>query len=166
MGYRPWGRIDVFMQTVNIPANQPFNPFGFDLIGFDPVNPANVNYDSILRRPTEAGPSASLTRTWTPGTLSGGFEGDFEVGSRTMYWDVTGIRSENNAKQTKFNQFNARYINLALGDPAVCQATPGCVPLDIFGDGDMTPAMLDYITYTGIDTSSQRLVERHGEPVG
>ena len=91
--------------------------------------------------------------------LSGGFEGDFEVAGRTMYWDVTGIRSENNASQTKYNQFNARYINLALGDPAVCAATPGCVPLDIFGDGNMTPEMLDYITYTGVDTSSQRLVD-------
>ena len=78
-----------------------------------------------------------------------------------MYWDVTGIRSENNATQTKHNQFNARYINVALGDPAVCAATPGCVPLDIFGDGSMTPEMLDFVTYTGVDTSSQTAGRRH-----
>jgi iron complex outermembrane receptor protein len=158
LGIGPGGQSTPFMLQVNIPANQPYNPFGIDLIGFDPIDPTNVNYDSILRRPTEAGPRIfdQDVDTWY---LSGGFEGDFEVGSRTMYWDVTGIRSENNAKQTKYNQFNARYINVALGDPAVCANTPGCVPLDIFGDGNMTPAMLDYITYTGVDTSSQRLVD-------
>jgi iron complex outermembrane receptor protein len=147
-----------FMQRVNIPANHPHNPFGIDLIGFDPANPANVNYNEILRRPTEAGPRIfnQDVDTWY---IAGGFDGDFEVGGRTMYWDVTGIKSENNATQTKFNQFNARYINVALGDPAVCAATPDCVPLDIFGEGSITPAMLDYITYTGVDTSSQELMD-------
>ena len=147
-----------YMRTVNIPANHPYNPFGIDLIGFDPVDPTNVNYNEILRRPTEAGPRIfdQDVDTWY---LSGGFEGDFELGGRTMYWDITGIKSENNATQTKFNQFNARYINLALGDPAVCAASPDCVPLDIFGDENMTREMLDYITYTGVDTSSQTLVD-------
>jgi iron complex outermembrane receptor protein len=91
--------------------------------------------------------------------LSGGFDGDFSFGDRTYFWDVTAIRSENNAKQTKLNQFNARLINIALGDPAVCAATPGCVPLNIVGEGSMTPAMLDFITYTGVDTSSQELTD-------
>ena len=49
-----------------------------------------------------------------------------------MYWDVTGIRSENDAKQTKLNQFNARMLNIGLGDPAVCAVTPGCVPRQYF----------------------------------
>jgi len=91
--------------------------------------------------------------------VSGGFDGEFELGDRRMYWDVTGIRSENNATQTKLNQFNARYINVALGDPAVCAATPGCVPLNIVGEGSMTPEMLDFITYTGLDQSTQELTD-------
>ena len=62
-------------------------------------------------------------------------------------------------RQTKLNQFNARMLNVALGDPAVCAATPGCVPLNIFGEGSMTPEMLDFVTYTGVDTSSQKLVD-------
>jgi iron complex outermembrane receptor protein len=155
LGIGPGSGSTPYMLTIDIPANQPYNPFGFDLIGSDPDN---ANYDSILRRPTEAGPRIfdQDVDTWY---LSGGFDGHFELGGRTMYWDVTGIKSENNAKQTKHNQFNARYINVALGDPAVCAATPGCVPLDIFGDGGMTREMLNYITYTGVDTSSQVLAD-------
>jgi iron complex outermembrane receptor protein len=91
--------------------------------------------------------------------LSGGFDGDFSFSDRTYFWDVTAIRSENNAKQTKLNQFNARLINVALGDPAVCAATPGCVPLNIVGEGSMTREMLDFITYTGVDTSTQELTD-------
>lgn len=150
-----------YMANFLWPANHPHNPFGIDLFGStDPnVDPATPGYvDTIGRRPIEAGPRIfnQDVDTWY---LSGGFEGDFEVGSRTMYWDVTGVRAENNARQTKLNQFNARLINIALGDPAVCAATTGCVPLNIVGEGSMTPAMLDFVTYTGVDTSSQKLVD-------
>jgi iron complex outermembrane recepter protein len=151
-----------YMANFLWPANHPYNPFGIDLYGTstptdaDLVTPGYV--DTIGRRPIEAGPRIfnQDVDTWY---LSGGFEGDFEVGSRTMYWDVTGVRAENNARQTKLNQFNARLINIALGDPAVCAATAGCVPLNIVGEGSMTPEMLDYVTYTGVDTSSQKLVD-------
>ncbi len=46
-----------------------------------------------------------------------------------------------------------------MGDPAVCALTPGCVPIDIFGEGSLTREMLDFVTYTGVDTSSQKLVD-------
>jgi iron complex outermembrane receptor protein len=150
-----------YMANFVWPANHPYNPFGIDLFGstdptVDPTTPGYV--DTIGRRPTEAGPRIfnQDVDTWY---LSGGFEGEFEAGSRTMYWDVTGVRAENNARQTKLNQFNARLINIALGDPAVCAATAGCVPLNIVGEGSMTQEMLDYVTYTGVDTSSQKLVD-------
>lgn len=42
-----------------------------------------------------------------------------------MYWDVTVVWAENKATQTKLNQFNARHLNVALGDPDVCAVTPG-----------------------------------------
>ena len=133
------------------PANHPFNPFGIDLDG-------TTNATFVTKRPTEAGPRIfdQDVDTWY---LSGGFEGDFDVGSRTYYWDVTGIKSENNARQTKHNQFNARYLNLGLGDPAVCAATPNCVPINIVGEGSLTREMLDFVTYTGVDTSSQVLAD-------
>jgi iron complex outermembrane receptor protein len=151
----PGGGSTFYMTNFVWPANHPYNPFGVDLIG---NTDGTGNVDFIARRPTEAGPRIfnQDVDTWY---LSGGFDGDFSFGDRTYFWDVTAIRSENNAKQTKLNQFNARLINIALGDPAVCAATPGCVPLNIVGEGSMTPAMLDFITYTGVDTSSQELTD-------
>jgi iron complex outermembrane receptor protein len=140
-----------YMVNFFIPANHPFNPIGIDLDG-------TTNAPFFTHRPIEAGPRIfnQDVDTWY---LSGGFEGEFSLGEREMYWDITGIRSENNAKQTKLNQFNARMLNVGLGDPAVCAATPGCVPVNIFGEGSLTPEMLDFVTYTGVDTSSQRLVD-------
>ncbi len=140
-----------YMVNFTMPANHPFNPFGIDLDG-------TTNAPFFTKRPTEAGPRIfnQDVDTWY---LSGGFEGEFSLGEREMYWDITGIRSENNATQTKLNQFNARMLNVGLGDPAVCATTPGCVPINIIGEGSLTQEMLDFVTYTGVDTSSQRLVD-------
>jgi iron complex outermembrane receptor protein len=138
-----------YMVNFTMPANHPYNPFGIDLDG-------TTNAPFLARRPTEAGPRIFNQDVDTI-YVSGGFEGEFQLGGRDMYWDVGGVWSENSATQTKLNQFNARSINIALGDPAVCAATLGCTPLDIFGEGSMTPAMLDYVTYKGVDTSKQEL---------
>jgi iron complex outermembrane receptor protein len=146
-----------YMVNFFMPANHPFNPFGVDLRGNDP-DPALITAPFVTKRPIEAGPRIfnQDVDTWY---LSGGFEGEFSLGERQMYWDVFGTRSENNARQTKLNQFNARMLNVGLGDPAVCDATPGCVPVNIVGEGSLTQEMLDFVTYTGVDTSSQRLVD-------
>jgi len=140
-----------YMVNFFMPANHPYNPFDVDLDGL-------TNATFLTKRPTEAGPRIfdQDVDTWY---LSGGFSGDFAVGNRTYYWDVTGIKSENNARQTKHNQFNARMLNVGLGDPAVCAATPRCVPINIFGEGSLTREMLDFVTYTGVDTSSQKLAD-------
>ena len=153
--FGPDGGGTPYMVNVFWPANHPFNPFGIDLIGNDPEN---NNLSIISRRPIEAGPRIfdQDVDTWY---VSAGFDGEFELADRRMFWDVTGIWSENNATQTKHNQFNARALNVALGDPDVCAATPGCVPLDLVGEGSMTPEMLEFVTYTGVDTSSQELAD-------
>jgi iron complex outermembrane receptor protein len=146
-----------YMVNFFMPANHPFNPFDIDLDGSGATT-GTANAPFFTKRPVEAGPRLfdQDVDTWY---LSGGFQGDFELGGRTMYWDVTGIRSENDAKQTKLNQFNARMLSVGLGDPAVCAATPGCVPVNLFGEGSLTQEMLDFVTYTGIDSSSQKLVD-------
>lgn len=148
--FGPGGGSTPYMVNVVWPANHPFNPFGIDL------DSSNISF--FGRRPIEAGPRIfnQDVDTWY---ISGGFEGEFTLGGREMYWDITGVRSENDATQVKLNQFNARAINVALGDPAVCAATPGCVPLNIVGEGSMTREMLDYVTYTGVDRSNQKLVD-------
>ena len=102
--------------------DHPFNPFGIDLIG---NHPASNNLLIISRRPIEAGPLSS-TRTSTPGTCqrastanSSSPAGACSGTSRDLV--------ENNATQTKHNQFNARALNVAMGEPDVCAATPGGV---------------------------------------
>jgi len=148
--FGPGGGSTPYMVNVVWPANHPFNPFGIDL------NPSNITF--LTKRPIEAGPRIfnQDVDTWY---LSGGFDGEFSIGERDMFWDVTAIRAENNAKQTKLNQFNARMLNVGMGDPALCAATPGCVPVNIVGEGSLTQEMLDFVTYTGIDTSSQKLAD-------
>ena len=102
-----------YMVNFFMPANHPFNPFGIDLDGSGATT-GTANAPFFTKRPLEAGPRIfdQDVDTWY---LSGGFDGDFEVGGRTMYWDVTGIMSENNATQTKHNQFNARLHQRRLG---------------------------------------------------
>ncbi len=148
--FGPDGGSTFWMTNVTWPANHPHNPFGFDM------DSSNISF--FGRRPIEAGPRI-FNQDVDTFYLSGGFDGEFEVGNRTMYWDVTGIWAENNASQVKLNQFNARMINIALGDPAVCASVPGCVPLNIVGEGSMTPDMLAFVTYTGVDRSEQELTD-------
>jgi len=146
----PDGQSTTYMVSVSWPADHPYNPFGVDL------EPSGEPF--MARRPIEAGPRIfnQDVDTWY---VSGGFDGEFELGGRAMYWDISGIRAENDATQIKLNQFNARNINIAMGDPDVCAVTPNCVPLNIVGAGSMTQEMLDYVTYTGVDRSNQKLTD-------
>jgi len=137
--------------NVRIPANHPFNPFGFDLIGG-----ANGNFLLGGRRPLEGGPRRFFQDVDTF-YVSTGLEGTFDAGERTYYWDINAVSSESKAEQTNFGSYNARRVSIALGDPAVCRANPGCTPLNIFGAGSITPAMLAYIQPVLTDSSSNKL---------
>ncbi|KRA53943.1 TonB-dependent receptor [Pseudoxanthomonas sp. Root65] len=136
-----------------IPANHPFNPFGFDLIGSGP----NANIGTIRRRPLEGGPRIFEQEVDTQ-YIAAGLEGSFG-GERTFFWDVNAAFSKNEAEQTNRGSYNARNIAIALGDPAVCAATSGCTPLDIFGFDTITPAMLAYISPLFRDRSEQKLTQ-------
>jgi iron complex outermembrane receptor protein len=146
----PDGGSTEYMVNTVWPADHPYNPFGIDL------RPEDGPF--MARRPIEAGPRIfnQDVDTWY---VSAGVDGRFTAGNRDMFWDVTAIFSENNATQTKLNQFNARSINIALGPNDLCAATPGCVPLNIVGAGSITQEMLDFVTYTGLDNSSQELFD-------
>lgn len=137
--------------TISIPANHPFNPFGFAL-------DANSNFVFIGRRPLEVGPRLfeQDVDTWY---LNFGLDGSLDIGDRSFGWDINYVRAENEAQQTFYNGYNIAKIKLALGDPAVCAAVPGCVPLDLFGGQarPFTQAMIDYIRTTQHDASTQIL---------
>jgi iron complex outermembrane recepter protein len=137
--------------NVRIPANHPFNPFGFDL----QAGPGG-NFLLGGRRPLEGGPRRFFqdVDTFYFGT---GLEGRFDVGQRGLFWDLNAARSDSKAEQTNFGSYNARRFSIALGDPAICAANPGCTPLNIFGAGSITPAMLSYIQPVLTDRSNNKL---------
>ena len=136
----------------------PFNPFGVDL------SVANGNLEFFGRRPIESGPRLFSQEAETL-FLSTGLEGEFDSGERTFFWDATIGYGDNQGDQQKKNSHNAAKLQIALGDPAVCAATPGCVPFNFFGgqgpdgQGSFTREMLDFVTYTQRDSSEQTLVD-------
>lgn len=142
--------------TFFISALNPYNPFGVDL------SVENGNLEFFARRPLESGPRLYFqdVDTWF---LSATLEGEFELAGRSMFWDLTGSYGDNQGVQEKFNSHNAAKLQVAMGDPAVCAATPNCVPFNFFGGmgpdgtGSITQEMLDFVTYTQRDLSEQTL---------
>ena len=139
-----------------ISADNPYNPFGVDL------SPAAGTLAFFGRRPLESGPRLFYQDVDTYfGTL--GIEGMWSLGGRDLFWEAYGSYGENQGFQEKYNSHNAAKLQVALGDPAVCEATPGCVPFNFFGGqgpdgtGSFTREMLDFVTYTQRDFSDQTL---------
>lgn len=135
----------------------PYNPFGVDL------SVANGNLEFFGRRPLESGGRLFFQDVDTY-FIQVGLEGEFESsGGRNFYWDVTGSYGDNQGFQEKYNSHNAAKLQIAMGDPAVCAATPNCVPFNFFGgqgpdgNGSITQDMLDFVTYTQRDYSEQTL---------
>jgi iron complex outermembrane receptor protein len=139
--------------TVSIPANHPFNPFGIALN----AGPGG-NFLFIGRRPVEVGPRLfeQNVDTWY---FNIGLDGLLDIGDRSFGWDANYVHTRNSASQRFTNGYNIANIRTALGDPAVCAATPGCTPLDLFGGQGrpFTRAMIDYIVTDQRDASTQVL---------
>ena len=143
------------LDTITISGENPFNPFGVDLIPND--GRPGGNYSRIQRRVIEAGTrhfEQTVKSYYGSATVDGRLGGEW-------YWDVNGIWGRNKAKQTMTGNIRADNVAKALGPlsgPTGCNATPGCVPLDLFGTpGSITQAMLDYIGFTQHDKSQQKI---------
>jgi iron complex outermembrane recepter protein len=139
-----------------ISAANPYNPFGVDL------SVENGNLEFFGRRPLESGPRLFFQDVNTY-FISATVDGRFELAGRSMFWDVSGSYGDNRGFQEKFNSHNAARLQVAMGDPAVCAATPNCVPFNFFGGqgpdgtGSITQEMLDFVTFTQRDFSEQTL---------
>jgi len=137
-----------------ISAANPYNPFGVDL------SVADGTGVFFGRRPLETGPRLFFQDVNTY-MLQAGLEGEFSDGR--YYWDLTAGYGDNRGFQEKQNSHNQARLAVALGDPAVCAATPRCVPFNYFGGqgpdgtGSFTQEMLDFVTYTQRDFSEQTL---------
>ncbi len=139
-----------FADNVVVSRNNPFNPFGIDLISSGP----GANLITLRYRPLEGGPRQFYqdVDTWYFGT---GLEGSFNWGERYFFWDLNYARSSNEASQTNLGSYNIRRISDALGPN--CANIPGCVPLDLFGFNSITPQMLGYISPIVRDNSENNL---------
>ncbi|MFQ6005230.1 MAG: TonB-dependent receptor plug domain-containing protein [Woeseia sp.] len=139
-----------------ISALNPFNPFGVDL------SVANGNLEFFGRRPLESGRRLFFQDVDTY-FIGASLEGQFDAGGRAMYWDLNASYGDNQGFQEKFNSHNAAKLQIAMGDPAICAATPNCVPFNFFGGqgpggtGSITEEMLDFVRYTQRDFSEQTL---------
>lgn len=141
--------------TIGVSPLNPYNPFGIPLV-------PGANMFAIARRPLEGGPR--IFRQVVDTTyFSAGLEGSFGGDERSYFWDVNYIDSRSEAEQRFSNAYNLGRIALALGDPAVCAQTAGCVPLNLFGgmgpdgQGTITPEMLNWIRTEVNDQSTQDL---------
>lgn len=154
-----------FLNEVVIDADQPYNPFGADL------SVANGNLVFMGRRPLESGPRLfrQNVETWFFSTR---LEGQFGLGSRTFLWDLNASHGRNKGAQRKDGAHNAAKLVIALGDPAVCAATPGCTPFNFFGgqgpdgSGSITEEMLDFVGFVQRDYSRQKLSDYAGNLTG
>jgi len=136
--------------NITISALNPYNPFGFDLV-------SSENMQFIGRRPIEGGARVFEQEVNTT-YFATGLVGDFQAADRSWFWDINGMYSKNKAEQTNHGSYNIYNVNMALGDPAICAATPGCVPLNLFGGaGSITPEMLQWIQPLVRDRSQNEL---------
>ncbi len=153
------GSAGILPLNVGVSAENPFNPFDFDL---DP----NTNLVLIGRRFVEAGTRnfSSDVDTWR---WTGGVEGEFEVADRRFDWDVSYTFSESKRTATIENLVNHDRLALALGPLSQC--TGECVPFNIFGGqqgtgnapgsgGSITQEMIDFVTFTAVENNEQRMV--------
>jgi iron complex outermembrane receptor protein len=145
--------------TIVVAANNPYNPFGITL---DPA----TNFGFITKRPVEVGPRI-FNQDVNTYYLNVGMDGDLHFWNG-LKWEVNAAYADNKANQTFYNGYNIGHIAIALGDVNVCNATPGCVPLNLFGGQGtpMTPAMINYIRATQLDSSDEKLALVTGNVTG
>jgi iron complex outermembrane receptor protein len=120
------------LDSIDIDFTNPYNPYGVTL--------DETNMAFIYRRFVEGG---NRRFNQTVKTLYGvaTLDGNFEALAGDWYWDVNVAYGRNKADQTMLGNINSDHLRTALGPLDVCNATPGCVPFNIFGGaGSITPA--------------------------
>lgn len=142
------GGSETFTDHIDIDATNPYNPFGRTMV-------SGVDYGLIQKRLTEDGNRTFLQDVDTT-YFTTGLQGHFDLGQKSLFWDVNYANGINKASAS-FVQgaINMRNLQRALGPVANCTDT--CVPLNVFGDNSVTPAMLNYIQYDAVDRSQNKI---------
>ena len=133
--------------VTDVPANQQYNPFGFDLNTNVPIGPGWLGL--LGRRMVEDGPRI-YTENENTFRFSGGFNGYFNAGGSEWDWDAGYIFSNDSELDTNYGSFNVQHLRIAMGNPATCAATTNCVPINFFGGqtAPITSQQLAYSAYT------------------
>ena len=167
-GVGPTSGLTPVLSAITISATNPYNPFGVDLRGDDPLTatPNDGNLRAIFRRYLEGGPRRfhqSVNTYYTVATL----DGRLGLGGREWFWDLNAAYGVNKAEQTMLGNIHSGRFAIALGPLATCQATSGCVPFNLFGGaGSITPEMIDYVSFIQRDSSEQRVFDLTGNLSG
>jgi iron complex outermembrane receptor protein len=139
--------------AITIARDQAFNPFGTangvplaDALAF------SGNAFRIQRYAPEIGmlESAQQVRTYR---VAAGLEGTFTLAGE-WHWDAFLSHSRNEASFTSYAGINYENVRTALASPAVCAATPGCVPLNVFGT--ITPEAAAFLRANTTDENGAR----------
>ncbi len=154
---------------LGISGTNPYNPIGVDLVpaysstsnygawcslygtGATPGT-CSANADTLLlmgMQPTVAG-SRYFSQNNQTFYFDGGFNGYWTMFDNQWSWDTHYIYGQTLRTSITAGQANTARMQTALGPLATCDNTAGCVPLDVFGGSNqITPAMLNYIQFTG-----------------
>lgn len=143
--------------SVDIPANENFNPFDFNLSTTQAVGPGLlINYS---RRLVENGYRLT-SQTENIQHYRTGFNGFFDTGSSEWDWDAGYAFSKDSEVDQLYGLLDANRVAIQLSSPAGCaaQASLGCTPMNLFGGqtNPMTPAQLAYASYVNTFTYYRR----------
>ncbi|MEM9300880.1 MAG: TonB-dependent receptor [Pseudomonadota bacterium] len=133
--------------NVGVGANNPFNPFGFELAASSWL---------LGRRLIEAGPR-NFNQEVDSYRFGLGLEGSFEAFDRYFDWDMNYVYGKIERNNINFGLLNVQRVQESLSDG--CVTNPNCVPLNVFGGipgntnpqagdpGSITQEMVNYITF-------------------
>lgn len=136
---------------IGIGGANPYNPFGYDL---------DAVYDAsgllfLGRRMVEQGNRKFQQRSDTY-YYNLGLEGFVDVGTGWDY-QLSYVFNQNNQATVTEGLFNMDSVRRALSNECVTDSS--CVPLNLFGgEGTITQAMLDYITFIAQSNSQTKLL--------
>ncbi|MBQ1498937.1 MAG: TonB-dependent receptor [Sphingomonas sp.] len=148
-----------------IPNNQAFNPFG-TANGVPTANALAFAANSAFRIRkvmSDVGNRDNVqdVETWR---VAGGFDGSFGLFGNRWHWDTFASYSKNRIETSALNGINYDNLYLALGNPATCAATAGCVPVNLFGP--MTADQANYIRFTARESNYTELFDATANATG
>ncbi len=142
---------------IGIGAQNPYNPFGVALPAADPYDPSLPDEGLVFlgRRMVEQGNRKFRSRvdTYHYGL---GFEGYIDAGTG-WDWSVNYSFTQLDQTDTTEGLLNMDRVANALSD--ACVTDTACVPFNLFGgEGTITQAMLDYVTFIAQSTRRTKML--------